>query len=404
MRLTKRKGPATALNGLKGLSPIFVAASTALLLSACNQSTNGDSSSARNAPQQPVSQQAEVQQPAAPQPVAQQAPQEFFLKDAVTAGPIESTFDDIQVGSQINAQFTSANASEGGEYVVVKVKLKNVGTVPMSAIDMPEIKLVDANGNLYSQDVDASIAAAEVLGDNSKVLSDLNPDIAVTKVQAFEVSKKAFDPASWRLRVGESISYHLTVQNQPVAQPSAAPAQPEPQQAAASDVPPTPNAAPVAQAASAPSENDSPAKVAGANEGDCGDVASCVSSSIDAAKHENVDGLRHIASLMDSFQKPDVGNRSVANDLNTKALVAMKGNDYTGAEPLLAQAYKENPRNPEIAANYGFTLEREGKADAAFTLLNQAVALDPRRTATGSQSQTRWQRRDVAMTRSRRCG
>lgn len=114
----------------------------------------------------------------------------------------------------------------------------------------------------------------------------------------------------------------------------------------------------------------------------CSDVNTCLESSLVAAKHEDSDGLRHLATIIDGFPKPDMGNKAFARDLNKRALDALKNNDYAGAEPLLAQAYKTNPQDVEIAANYGFVLVHQQQVDTALTALKAALILNPRRTAT----------------------
>jgi len=379
MRTTRVKIMRTVMDGTVSVHSLVIAASIAVALAACGQSNTAGNGAAQAAPQQSDAQQPQNQQPVPQAQATQTAPQEFYLQDTVTAAPLQVTFAQVLTGTHIGGdnQLFDASAGDGAEYVVVRVKLKNVGAKPISSVDMPDIDLVDSQGVVYKPDVQASIAAAEALGDDSKVLSDLNPDLSVTKVEAFEVSKKIFDAATWRLHVGDNISYHLLAQN------------PSPAPASEGGVPPVSQQAPttVDQTASAAStaEDQQSAQVTLANTvvpADCAEVTSCVGSSLDAAKHENVDGLRHIASVMDAFAKPDIGNRSVANDLNAKGLAAIRSGDYASAEPLLAQAYSENPRNPEIAANYGATLTHNGKIDDALKVLSNAIALDPRRTST----------------------
>ncbi|MFL9929833.1 tetratricopeptide repeat protein [Paraburkholderia sp. RL18-103-BIB-C] len=367
------------MEGAALVRPLVFATSIAVALAGCGQSNTADNSAAQTTSQQSDAQQPQSQQPVPQAQAAQPAPQEFYLKDTVTAAPLQVTFEQMLTGTHIGGdnQIFDASAGEGAEYIVIRVKLKNVGTKPISAVDMPDINLVDAQDSIYKPDVQASMAAAEALGDDSKVVSDLNPDLSVTKVEAFEVSKKVFDAVAWRLHVGDNISYHLLAQNPPPAPASEGGVPPASQQVSTSV---DQNASAASAAADQQSAQVAPAKTA--MPADCADVTSCVGSSLDAAKHENVDGLRHIASVMDGFAKPDIGNRTIANDLNAKGLAAIRSGEYAGAEPLLAQAYSENPRNPEIAANYGVTLTHNGKIDDALKVLSNAIALDPRRTST----------------------
>lgn len=116
--------------------------------------------------------------------------------------------------------------------------------------------------------------------------------------------------------------------------------------------------------------------------GICDDMNACFIASLVAAKHEDINELRHIATLFDSLPKPDLGNKSIARELNKKALEVIKNNDYSESEILLEKAYKANPRDVEVAANYGLVMAHQQKADSALTVLKAALLLDPRRTST----------------------
>ena len=114
----------------------------------------------------------------------------------------------------------------------------------------------------------------------------------------------------------------------------------------------------------------------------CNELNACFDASLAAATHEDAESLRHVARIIDGFPKPDLGNKATGRDLNKQALDGISKNDYAGAESLLEQAYKANPRDVEIAANYGLVLVHQHKADAALTVLKAALALDPRRSST----------------------
>ena len=69
----------------------------------------------------------------------------------------------------------------------------------------PTVSLVDEKGTEYSSDIDASSSyAVETNIDNSKVLSDLNPDISVTDTAVYEVSKEKFAQGKWYIQLGDS--------------------------------------------------------------------------------------------------------------------------------------------------------------------------------------------------------
>lgn len=368
VRLAGATPPETYWSSLmKNAHNARIALVTAFLvsISACDKSADTGSQASQPTPSQAVQQEAVM--PA--QPAATPQPQEFYVGDTVTNDGLQITLDAVKIGTSINSSFANATAAEGGEYVVVIVRLKNVGSKPISSFEMPSLRLLDTNGNKYRTDVDASIAAATVFGDDSKVVSDLNPGIGTKTVDAFEVSKTLFNTDSWNLQVGD-VQYRLVARATASAAPTTetAPAVPAAQADTAASAAQT-EAAQATQGASTTSS-------AG-----CTDLDSCIAASLDAAKQENLDAVRSIASVIDGFHKPDLGNKTVAADLNARALAAIQQNDYAAAEPLLSQAYKENPRSAEITANYGLVLTRQGNVSAAIPIFDQAILLDPRRTS-----------------------
>jgi len=200
------------------IQSMLVAASALVLvsLSACNNSSD-------NSPTQAVqsASPSATTQTAATTPPPPPAPQEFYVGDTLENGQLQVTLTAVKTGTTFNTPFEIKTASEGGQYVVVIVKEKNVGSKPINSFDMPRINLIDSNGNKYSEDIDASGAAATVFGDNSKILSDLNPGIATTSVKAFEVGKDAFNADAWHLKVGDAFVYRLVSQTKPPAQAAA---------------------------------------------------------------------------------------------------------------------------------------------------------------------------------------
>jgi hypothetical protein len=185
-------------------------------LSACNNSSD-------NSPTQAVqSASPSATQTAATTPPPPPVPQEFYVGDTLENGQLQVTLSAVKTGTTFNTPFETKTASEGGQYVVVIVKEKNIGSKPIDSFDMPRINLIDSNGNKYSEDIDASGAAASVFGDNSKILSDLNPGIATTSVKAFEVGKDAFNADAWHLKVGDAFVYRLVSQAKPPAQAAVA--------------------------------------------------------------------------------------------------------------------------------------------------------------------------------------
>lgn len=96
-------------------------------------------------------------------------------------------------------------ASEGGTLAAIQYTLKNISNEPVGMFDYPSVNLMDENGTKYDADVDASASYATETGiDDSKILSDLNPDITVTATSAFEISKEQFAKGKWYIQIGKA--------------------------------------------------------------------------------------------------------------------------------------------------------------------------------------------------------
>lgn len=166
-------------------------------MAGCGKSEKTSSSAPQDAAANP-------KETAAPPPAAN-----LYIGSSVNVGSLQTTLTKVSTRKRFSADFMEAQAAEGGIYVVVQLKFKNIGTKPIGIFDMPSIRLVDDKGNHYSNDVNATMAASTALGDNSKVVSDLNPELSVTKVMAFEVSENAFAPAKWGLQIDDEATFRL---------------------------------------------------------------------------------------------------------------------------------------------------------------------------------------------------
>lgn len=100
--------------------------------------------------------------------------------------------------------FLGKKVSDGGTFAAIQYTMKNVSEEPVGMFDYPSINLVDEKGTKFDSDVDASSGyAVETDIDNSKILSDLNPDISVTATEVYEVSKDKFSQGKWYIQIGE---------------------------------------------------------------------------------------------------------------------------------------------------------------------------------------------------------
>ncbi len=156
----------------------------------------------------------------------------------------------------------------------------------------------------------------------------------------------------------------------------------KPMGAAAPAAPAVPEPAAVAPAADAPAAPTAEPAATAEPAGDCNAIGACVQQTLAAASQGDLDGVRRVATLIDTLPKPDLGNKAVARKLNAGALEALKADDVAGAVTQLRQARQENPQDVEIAANLGFALVKANDPNAAQAVLKEAVLLNPRRTST----------------------
>jgi hypothetical protein len=63
----------------------------------------------------------------------------------------------------------------------------------------PEMKLRDAEGTEYSEDIGAASSYATEIDLDEKVISDLNPGITVNSAAVFEISKESLQNPGWKI-------------------------------------------------------------------------------------------------------------------------------------------------------------------------------------------------------------
>ncbi|MBT2634113.1 DUF4352 domain-containing protein [Bacillus sp. ISL-26] len=125
----------------------------------------------------------------------------YSIGDTIKTKKTEVTVTKVEKRDSVGTQFVEKKASDGGVIVAVQYTVKNILKKPLSSFSIPSAKLADSEGTSYDADIDASSSyATETKVDNSKILSDLNPNIKVTDVKAFEVDKNAYAKGTWKLK------------------------------------------------------------------------------------------------------------------------------------------------------------------------------------------------------------
>lgn len=133
--------------------------------------------------------------------------------------------------------------ADGGVYVAVRWKYKNISNKPIGSFSTPSIELVDKAGTTYDTDVGASSDYAAEVGDTEKLVSDVNPGISINSSDVFEVSKSLYDPSTWRLLVDADDNVYFALTQPP---PKTAAIASQSAQNAAPAVAPTSAAMPIA--------------------------------------------------------------------------------------------------------------------------------------------------------------
>jgi hypothetical protein len=130
----------------------------------------------------------------------------YKVGDVIKTDQLEVTVSKFEEKDQIGDPANlGKKASEGGTLVAIQYKMKNVSDKPVGMFDYPTLNLIDEKGTKYKSDIDASSAYAVDTGiDNSKIMSDLNPDISVTDTQVYEVSKEKFSKGKWFIQIGKA--------------------------------------------------------------------------------------------------------------------------------------------------------------------------------------------------------
>lgn len=119
--------------------------------------------------------------------------------EEVRLGALAVTVEPALVRQTVGGAYFGQSAAEGGVLVVVRYRIRNAGTEPAEAYDMPQVTLMDSQGGAYEPDAGKTGAYSLETKLDQKLWSDLNPGITIKAAQVFEVSKEAFDPATWRV-------------------------------------------------------------------------------------------------------------------------------------------------------------------------------------------------------------
>lgn len=144
----------------------------------------------------------------APEPAKPAGPQ---VGVPFRSGDVEVTVTGVEQKSQVGNPMFASRPAEGGVYVVVRWKYKNIGSTPIGLFSKPNVNLLDPKDVKYDVDIGASSSYATEANLTSKVLSDLNPGITASEAEVFEVAKGAFDKNTWRVLVSADDDFKVSL-------------------------------------------------------------------------------------------------------------------------------------------------------------------------------------------------
>lgn len=148
----------------------------------------------------------EVNSGAAPTSSAQS---HSLIGDLIQTKKFEITVTKAEIKNTVGEGFLQSKPAEGGIYVAVQWRYKNISEQPVSFFSFPKLYLFDPKKNKFSHDVSASGSFASELKLTEKVVSDLNPGITVSSASVFEVSKDFFNPKTWNLSISADQKFEV---------------------------------------------------------------------------------------------------------------------------------------------------------------------------------------------------
>lgn len=133
----------------------------------------------------------------------------YAIGDAIATDKYEITITEVEEKDTVGNAYMNSTASEGGVYVSVNIKLKNISDKPLNSFEFPTIRLIDGNDTKYSSDISATSYYAVEKDPDHKVLSDLNPGITVTDVKVFEISSDSYSSGSWFVSIDNKLKVKI---------------------------------------------------------------------------------------------------------------------------------------------------------------------------------------------------
>lgn len=130
-----------------------------------------------------------------------QEEKKYNIGDKITTDKYEINILKVEEKSKVGTEYFQKQAGDGNTFICFQVTYKNISNKPIGMFDQPAFKLIDQNNTEYSADAGISGYYATEIGDDSKIISDLNPGVTVKETGVFEIGKDVYSNNSWNLEV-----------------------------------------------------------------------------------------------------------------------------------------------------------------------------------------------------------
>lgn len=132
---------------------------------------------------------------------SQQESKTYNIGDTISTDSYSITISKVEEKSRVGSEYLYKDADSGNTFICYQVSYKNTTSKPISSFSQPSFKLVDQNGTEYGTDIGISSYYQTEVGDDSKVLSDINPGVTVKDAGAFEMGKDVYSNGTWTLKI-----------------------------------------------------------------------------------------------------------------------------------------------------------------------------------------------------------
>ncbi|MFH1767376.1 MAG: DUF4352 domain-containing protein [Patescibacteria group bacterium] len=131
-----------------------------------------------------------------------QPEQSFTVGDTIKTEEFEITITDVAGRNSVGSDFFESTPAEGGVYIAVQWKYKNISDEQIGSFSTPRLTLVSPTDVEFDADIGASGNLATELDLDRKVFSSLSPGITVKDAEVFEISKEMYgDGTNWKMLV-----------------------------------------------------------------------------------------------------------------------------------------------------------------------------------------------------------